>query len=399
MIFNTYWFVFFAAAFFPIYWALRRPLARAAWLLASCVIFHFHFAGPAGVLPIVLLGIVTYLCALSRQRWLCVFAIALCVGALVAYKYVFFIFNSLLGSWDAHWASAGSTIARHWLPAAPPLAISFFTFEFVHYLVEVQRGSEPIRRPGEFALFAIYFPSLVAGPIKRYQGFLPSLWSGCTEVSVADAAAGMQRVGLGLVKKLVVADNLTLALRFYEGNLAGLSQGETWLLLVGLGTRILFDFSGYSDMAIGLAQMMGVRLPENFRWPYLARDLRDFWSRWHISLSTWIRDYIYIPLGGNRHGLWRRLGNGALAFALCGAWHGASWHFVLWGLWHGIGLAINSTYRALLGPAGLKLAALFGKMPVVSWALTMLFVGFGWLLFFYEPAQAWSLALKLLALR
>src|SRR5882724_8263925 len=208
MIFNTYWFVLFAAAFFPIYWLLRWPLARATWLLGACTLFHFHFAGPAGVLPIVVLGLVTYACTLSRRRWLCGLAIALCAAALIFYKYTYFLCGDLLGWWNADWGRAGAHTAHRWLPAAPPLAISFFTFEFVHYLVEVYRGHPPMRRLGEFALFAIYFPSLVAGPIKRYEQFTPSLWNGLAGISLADVTAGAQRIGVGLIKKLIVADNL-----------------------------------------------------------------------------------------------------------------------------------------------------------------------------------------------
>src|SRR5581483_3497631 len=175
MIFNTYWFVVFAVAFFPIYWLLPWPTLRGVWLLAACAVFHFHFAGPAGVLPIIGLGLATYFCALSRQRWLCVAAIVLCAAALIGYKYVYFLCNDLVGAWNPAWAKLGATTAHRLLPAAPPLAISFFTFEFVHYLVEVHRGGPPLRRPDEFALFTIYFPSLVAGPIKRYHEFAPSL--------------------------------------------------------------------------------------------------------------------------------------------------------------------------------------------------------------------------------
>jgi alginate O-acetyltransferase complex protein AlgI len=142
--------------------------------------------------------------------------------------------------------------------------------------------------------------------------------------------------------------------------------------------------------------MLGVRLPENFNFPYLATSLQDFWRRWHISLSSWVRDYVYIPLGGSRHGPLRRLVNGLAAFALVGLWHGAAWHFVLWGLWHGAGLAVSSTYTAWLGPAGAKLKAELTRAPSVAWALTMLHVSFGWLLFFHEPAQAWAMATKLM---
>ncbi|MBC7368462.1 MAG: MBOAT family protein [Undibacterium sp.] len=156
-----------------------------------------------------------------------------------------------------------------------------------------------MRRPDEFGLFAIFFPALVAGPIERYGPFTASLRAGLDDVDWPDIAAGAQRIALGFAKKLLIADNLTQALNLYGPRFATLSFGEAWLFLVGLSARIFFDFSGYSDLAIGFARLMGVRPPDNFNWPYLATSLRDFWSRWHISLSSWIRDYVYIPLGGS----------------------------------------------------------------------------------------------------
>jgi len=397
MIFNTYWFICFSAVFFPIYWFLFLPVLRRFWLLAGCAVFHFHFAGPAGVLPIIVIGLVTYLAGLTRWRFLCAAAIALSVAALGFYKYAQFLCVDLLGRL---FPGTGALLERqlHTLhPIAAPLAISFFTFEFVHYLVEVYRGREPIRRPDDFALFAIHFPSLVAGPIKRYQDYLPDLRAGLAGVTVDDVAAGAQRIALGLVKKIVLADNLTLVINFYGPGFAGLSRGQAWLFLAALAARIVLDFSGYTDMAIGLSRLMGIRLPENFNYPYLAVSLQDFWQRWHISLTSWIRDYVYIPLGGNRHGLLRRLANGLFVFALCGLWHGPAWHFVLWGLWHGVGLVINFSYVTLLGPVGRALAGVFTRLPVLGWALTLLYVAFGWLMFFYEPAQAWAMAVKLFA--
>ncbi len=400
MIFNTYWFILFSGVFFPVHWLLRRPAWRAAWLLAGCVVFHGHFAGPAGVMPIVLLGLCTYFAALSRHRGLITAAVVLNVAALGGCKYALFFSAQVLGAIHPGLGAAAAAQTAALLPAAPPLAISFFAFEFVHYLIEVRRGQEPIRRPHVFALFAIYFPSLVAGPIKRYQDFTAQLPLGLAGVGTADVTAGALRVTLGLAKKLVLADNLTQMINFYQQpHVAGyLSQGETWLLIAALGARILLDFSGYSDMAIGFSRMMGVRLPENFNYPYLATSLQDFWQRWHISLSTWIRDYIYIPLGGNRLGLGRKLANGLLAFALCGLWHGPAWNFVLWGLWHGVGLAVNSSYVTALGPVGRALGWFFAKVPVAGWALTLLFVAFGWLLFFYEPTEAALLAAQALGL-
>lgn len=397
MIFNTYWFFLFVSVFFPVYWLLRWPRARAGWLLVCCAVFHTHFAGPAGVLPIIVLGIVTYGCALSRRRNLCLFAIVLCATSLAFYKYTNFICQGLIGLVSPKLAHAATRQADRWLPTAPPLAISFFAFEFVHYLVEIYRGGEPIRRLRDFALFGIFFPSLVAGPIKRYRDFIPQLHAGLARVAVSDVAEGLKRVAIGAFKKIVVADNLTLYIRFYEDRFTELHSRDAWELFAAIALRILFDFSGYSDMAIGFARMMGIGLPENFNNPYIARSVSEFWQRWHITLSTWIRDYVYIPLGGNRFGIGRKVFNGVVAFALCGIWHGPAWHFVLWGLWHGAGLAVNSSYRTAWGPVGRRIAYVLEKAPLLGWAITLLFVMFGWLLFFYEPSRAWAMAVKLLS--
>ncbi|HTL68186.1 MAG TPA: MBOAT family O-acyltransferase [Lacunisphaera sp.] len=399
MIFTSHWFLLFAAAFFPVYWLVWHPWLRRVVLITACGWFHWHYAGPAGVLPIIFLGVVTYLVALSRRPWWCHAAIALNVAALAFYKYAVFLSADVLGALHAGWGVAALARVEAWKPAAPPLAISFFVFEFVHYLMEIGRGGQPLRRPDQFTLFAIFFPTLVAGPIKRYRQFSDSLDTGLKSVGLADIAAGAQRVALGFFKKLVLADNLTAMISTYQGQFAALTPAQAWLFLAALGLRILFDFSGYSDIAIGLARVAGIRIPENFNFPYLAVSLRDFWSRWHISLSTWIRDYVYIPLGGNRHGRGRQVLNAIIAFGLCGLWHGAAWHFVLWGLWHGFGLVINTSYATQFGHTGVWLAGLLKRWPALGWLPTTLFVGFGWLLFFYEPAQAWAMTLKLLSFR
>jgi alginate O-acetyltransferase complex protein AlgI len=188
--------------------------------------------------------------------------------------------------------------------------------------------------------------------------------------------------------KKCVADNLTAWLNHSGPNFGELDILWRWFFVACLAFRILLDFSGYSDMAIGFARMHGIVLPENFRWPYLARDLASFWQRWHISLSTWIRDYVYIPLGGGRRGPVRKAVNGLAAFALCGLWHGAGWNFLVWGLYHGIGLAVCSSYRNLPGGAGRGLAARFERYPHLAWALTLFYVAIGWLFFFYPLGQA-----------
>ena len=391
MIFTTYWFVLFAAIFFPIYWSLKWPVVRKFFLLFACGVFHFHFAGPAGVLPIIILGSCVYLIGLTRSSWLCVAGIALSVVCLCFYKYMSFFVNSFflpLGTISSRQDFQSVTLS--FLPSAPPLAISFFTFEFVHYLYDVRKGKPSIRNFGDFCLFTFFFPSLVAGPIKRYEAFLPALHRGLKRFHVRAVCWGILLVALGFFKKNL-ADNLTLWLDFSVPHMADETLFARWQMFAGMAFRILLDFSGYSDMAIGFAQMAGIRLQQNFNWPYLASNIQDFWHRWHISLSTWIRDYIYIPLGGSHHGWPRRIANYLIAFGLCGLWHGAAWNYVLWGLYHAIGLGGYSFYARFIRPSpagrGYQIGMYMGGM-----ILTNLFVWFGWLLFFYPTVEAFCMA-------
>ncbi|MEZ0274010.1 MAG: MBOAT family protein [Roseimicrobium sp.] len=387
MLFLTYWFVIFAAVFFALYWAIPIAAVRLGLLITACVVFHTHFAGPAGVAPVLALGVVTYFAGRSQKRNACLAGIALCTLALIFYKYSGFIIKDMLAPLAPDAANVIAGWMKYVLPAAPPLAISFFVFEFVHYLYDVRKGTAPLKNPVEFGTFAVFWPSIVAGPIKRYEQFVPAMHAGARGVTQHDVAIGLIRVTMGLVKKFA-ADNLTAYLAYAVPQYEHLPISTRWWIFIALGLRILFDFSGYSDMAIGFARMMGIVLPENFRWPYLARNINEFWRRWHISLSTWIRDYIYIPIGGSRHGVVRKIFNGLLAFALCGLWHGAAWNFVLWGLYHGVGLAISGNYRELGGRPGRLLAVWFSRNTMVAWVLNMMFVHVGWLLFFYPVPQA-----------
>jgi len=394
MIFTTYWFILFAAITLPLYWLLPRPAWRLGFLAAACVVFHGYFAGPAGVAPIVALMVVTYFAGLSRRPGVLLGAMVLCVASLCFYKYLNFLIAAAVAPLSAGLATRLTADAQALLPAAPPLGVSFFVFEFVHYLYEVRKGGEPIRSPLKFILFSIFFPSLVAGPIKRYQQFIPALEDGARRVRLDDLAEGVRRVGVGLLKKILIADNLTQYIELTQPDYAALGTGMRWVLVGAIAFRILMDFSGYSDIAIGFARMLGVTLPENFAWPYLATSLQDFWRRWHISLSSWIRDYVYIPLGGSRRGLWMRVENGLIAFALCGLWHGPAWHFVVWGLYHGAGLAVGAGYRQV-PVAGPALAWLFDRTgfvgAAVGWLLTQAYVWIGWLIFFHPVAEAWRM--------
>jgi alginate O-acetyltransferase complex protein AlgI len=401
MLFATYWFVAFALIVVPAYWLLGKARRRLPFLGIASAVFHYHFAGPAGVLPILALGLVTYFCARSRRPGACAAGIVLSVASLALYKYTHFLAGEVLALVSPAWGAAAEAAVKPLVPALPPLGLSFFTFEFVHYLIEVRRGGEPIRSPLQFVLFAIFFPSLVAGPIKRYGQFVPALQDGATTITEADVFAGVRRIALGFLKKVVIADNLSLVLAFYAPTVDPLTPFGTlsllwrWVVFLMLALRILMDFSGYSDIAIGLARLLGVKLPENFNWPYAARSIQEFWQRWHISLSSWIRDYVYIPLGGNRHGVARKILNGLVAFALIGLWHGgtseSTWHFVVWGLYHGVGLALCANYTAIPF-LGRRLESTIAAHRFSSWAATQLFVWFGWLLFFYPVKDALGLA-------
>src|SRR5665213_2402866 len=238
MIFDTYWFVVFALIVVPVYWLLRKPALRLPFLAIACAVFHYHFAGPAGVLPIIFIGTVTYFCGLSRNRTSCAGGILLSVVALCFYKYTHFLTIDVLGLIHPSWGAAALAGAKRILPGGvlalpgsgiketcvPPVGMSFFAFEFVHYLYDVRQGHDPIRNPMRFLLFAIFFPSLVAGPIKRYEQYQPSLQRGAEAVDVADVALGFRRIAMGFFKKVVIADNLAFAIAFYAPPADGLTH-------------------------------------------------------------------------------------------------------------------------------------------------------------------------------
>lgn len=388
MIFLSYWFAACATVFFATFWIIRDPLVRRLILLVACIVFQVHFAGPAGVAPVFFLAAVSYFAGLQGGRAAPLLGIIICGVMLGAYKYSIFLAGDVLGLVSTDLSQRATAFLRGLLPAAPPLGISFFVFEFVHYLADVRQGSPHIRNPLDFALFGTFWPSLVAGPIKRYQQFLPALGKGVASLESQDVAIGLLRISTGVIKK-VTADYLGQIIGFWDSQMVQLGHWNRIMLVIAIGVRILLDFSGYSDMAIGFARMAGIRLPENFRWPYLATNLVSFWQRWHISLSTWIRDYIYIALGGGRHGTARRIFNGLIAFSLCGLWHGAGWNFILWGIYHGCGLGI--TVIALRGASRVRdqlpLPVRYAGMAA-GWLLTTIFVMVGWLLFFYPVPTA-----------
>ena len=371
MLFLEQWFWSFAAVAVVGFW-LCPPVLRVLWLVGASLVFQWHFAGPAGMAPVLAALVLTYAAGHAvhgpHGRRVFIGACTLLVGALAFYKYSAFLLHSgaVLGlpPWMTSWSGP-----------AIPLGISFFTFEFVHYLYEVRvNGREPVRNPLHFALFALFFPSLAAGPIKRYPNFVPQL-DALPPLDWEEVSLGLRRIIRGLFKKVCIADLLVEFVRALE-SVPRHNVGTVAALAVVQGFRIYYDFAGYTDMAIGLAQLMGLTLPENFDRPYFATSLQDFWRRWHMSLSSWIRDYVYIPLGGNRR---HRIPNLVLAMVLCGLWHGAAWQFAVWGLWHGAGLALEAGLRRWWP---ILFAPRLGPR-LLGWATCYAFVTYGWLFFFY----------------
>ncbi|MCC7125720.1 MAG: MBOAT family protein [Acidobacteria bacterium] len=287
--------------------------------------------------------------------------------SLITFKYSGFIVenvNVLIGS-------AGGT------PFTPPslllpIGISFFTFHSISYIVDVHRRDAVAQKgPIGAALYLLFFPQLIAGPIIRYKDIAAQIASR-THTS-QEFAYGVCRFVIGLAKKLLIAGIIARPVdAIFAMPVDQLTAAHAWLAVIGYTLQIYFDFSGYSDMAIGLGHMFGFTFPENFRHPYVSTSVQEFWKRWHISLSSWFRDYLYIPLGGNRVAPHRVYLNLATVFFLCGLWHGAAWTFVVWGLLHGLFLIVE---RIGLGQ---WLAA---RPPLVGWIYTMLMVMIGWVFF------------------
>jgi len=305
-----------------------------------------------------------------RRRLILVAAIAFDLGVLVVWKYGSFGVQQAAALVDVFGADVGSVAS-----IALPVGISFFTFHNISYVVDVYRGERPPQpRLLRFLTYIVMFPQLVAGPIVRYKEIADQLPSDQPRDRLDDFAAGFPRFALGLLKKVAIADSIAPIADSVFGLQAGqLDTPTAWIGATAFALQIYFDFSGYSDMAIGLGRMLGFRLPENFDRPYSAVSITDFWHRWHMSLSRWFRDYLYIPLGGNRGSALMTYRNLFIVFLLTGFWHGADWTFLLWGLYHGVLLA---TERA----TGIRRVA-DDRLQALRRGLTFVLVTIGWVLF------------------
>lgn len=264
-----------------------------------------------------------------------------------------------------------------------PIGISFFTFQGMSYVVDVYREDVPVQKNiFMMGLYIVLFPQLIAGPIVRYKDVAEEINN--RTVTLEDFSSGIERFIIGLAKKAVIANTMAVTVdAIWSNGPAGNSWSIAWLGSIAYSLQIYFDFSGYSDMAIGLGRMFGFHFIENFNLPYIAKSITEFWRRWHISLSTWFRDYVYIPLGGNRKHTYRNLG---IVFLLTGIWHGANWQFIAWGLYHGFFILIERFLRK-----GSKPSAPSSKTKSMLMSLyTLVVVHFGWVLF-RAPSIKWAL--------
>jgi alginate O-acetyltransferase complex protein AlgI len=351
MVFSSYLFIFL---FLPVFLSLYQ-VAPALWknaliLLASMAFYYYGDHAGTWVLLCSVVGNFAFGRCITAtrdggnphapspisRRWL-IGGIVFNLGLLAYFKYIGFLTHNL----DAIGAWFGRPELVPAINAALPLGISFFAFQGISYLIDVYRGTiDASRSLLQFATYKTLFPQLIAGPIVRYKDVAAEL----RERSVDDAQRyeGTRRFVIGFCKKVLIADTVAVtADAIFHLPPDQLTFGTAWLGVVAYSLQIYFDFSAYSDMAIGLGMLMGFRFPENFNYPYISTSIREFWRRWHMTLSSWFRDYVYISLGGNRAGPLRTYANLLIVFALTGLWHGAAWTFVAWGLWHGLFLVIE----------------------------------------------------------
>ncbi len=439
---NTWVFMAFVITSWLLYW-LVVPVRFRSLFLALASFGYFSYYYPREMLFLLALSVVVYAAGFlirqgqSGRKWLVAGLVVALVAILGYFKYAAFLAETL------NLLLRPLSVSRLSVPEVfVPLGISYFTFKMIHYLVDIGRGKIPRHHLVEFLNYIFFFPILVSGPIERFQPFQaqtaamqgtdrdecnrPELraedlraqslahgnesdrpaangtdgnpdearsgealphrpWRG---FNLEDVYAGLPRIMSGLFKKRVLADSLAATALLLQQ--PDLTAAQYWLASFAYTFQLYFDFSGYSDMAIVIARLFGYRIMENFNWPYLARNVSDFWKRWHMSLTGWFRDYLFIPLGGSRGTLGFIIRNTLIVMAVTGLWHGAGWHFVFWGLYHAGGLIVLRLYRKYLLPGLSRWGNLLESRPaaVVSVLITFNFVNIGWIFFACDASQS-----------
>jgi alginate O-acetyltransferase complex protein AlgI len=358
------------------YLSARSLVLRQYVLIAASLAFYAWWDWRFLVLPVAQIAVTWVLSRAHGRTGRAGFlhaGVALNLVSLGTFKYLNFVLASI-------GAAAGISIPP--MNIVLPIGISFFSFQLISYLVDRMRGDAPLYPFRPFALFILLYPHLIAGPIVRHNELIPQFeLDPLRDGALGRIGRGLAIFTMGFAKKVLLADALapTVDKLFDAAKLHALDLGEAWTAILGFAFQLFLDFSAYTEMAIGSALIFGLLLPENFRRPYLASSIADFWRRWHITLSNFIRDYLFVPLGSSRAGVLRYIPRGRpramaailVSMSLCGLWHGAGWTYVAWGLWHGVGLVVCATWQRVGRP-----------LPnPVGWALTMLFVLASWALF------------------
>lgn len=399
MIFSSLLFLFvFLAIVLILYYIIPNRLYRNV-VLCVCSLFFYAWGEPVCVVIMIISILLNYAAGLMIGRFRAkgkeggakaalIAAVVINLLMLGVFKYIPLIYDtlkSLVPSMASVQTPVAKQILYDWvggfIPAVRniritpegmlPIGISFYTFQAMSYIIDVYRGDTGVQRnPVLFGTYVALFPQLIAGPIVRYHDIEAQLNE--RHENVAQISSGIKLFTVGLAKKILIANQMAQLWNVLRDTSAGYGFVASWVGMFAYTLQIYFDFSGYSDMAIGLGRMFGFEFLKNFDYPYISQSISDFWRRWHISLSTWFKEYVYIPLGGNRHGYVRQIVNLLIVWALTGLWHGASWNFVLWGALNGVFICIEKLF----------LGKWLKKSPrAVRHIYTLLLVNFGWALF------------------
>ena len=376
----TFLFVFLPLVLFTYFIAKKRKYRNIVLLIFSLI--FYAWGEPIYVILMILSIVVNYFMALAIEKFpknkkiLMIIDIMFNLGIIGFFKYGNFIVQNINLVFN-------SNIPE--ITLGLPIGISFYTFQILSYVIDVYKKTVPVQKNIiNLGMYVTLFPQLIAGPIVRYETIADEVEN--RKESFEKVVEGLKRFMVGLGKKVLIANQMALiADTIYGGDISQTGTISLWLAAISYTLQIYFDFSGYSDMAIGLGKVFGFHFLENFNYPYIARNITDFWRRWHISLSTWFRDYVYIPLGGNRVSKLKWLRNILVVWMLTGLWHGASWNFILWGLYYGILLIIEKLF----------LGKWIEKLPkILQHVYTLLFVVIGWVIFRIEDFSQMGIVLQ-----
>ncbi len=383
MLFNSIEFLLFLPTVFFLYWFVFKNQLRVQNVLLLVASYIFYGWWDWRFLSLIIAStFLDYFVALALQKsesplkrkYLLGISLVGNLGMLGFFKY----YNFFVTSWIESWSSVGIVMETSTLNIILPVGISFYTFQTLSYTIDVYRKEmQPTKSFIDFAAFVTFFPQLVAGPIERASHLLPQFYKKRT-FDYQNAVDGVKLIIWGMFKKVVVADNCAFFVNKIFENPEAYSSGELFVGMVFFAFQIYGDFSGYSDMAIGISKLFGFDLMVNFKFPYFSRDIAEFWRRWHISLSTWFRDYIYIPLGGSRGSQGFQIRNVMVIFLVSGFWHGANWTYVVWGLFHALlflPLLLFNVNRSHL------ITKSYGWLDFAKIGVTFLVVCIGWVFF------------------